>query len=209
MTAFVQPSILPQPSSHPDECQRTLKDALQGTAAGTPIEIWFQDEARVGQKGTHVYVWAPIGTRPPMVRDNRHDTAYLFGAICPARGVGAAMITPAANTECMNLHLAEISTQVSPGARAALVCDGAGWHQTGGELELPSNIVLLHLPPYAPELNPMENVWAYLRANKLCAQVWNTYDAIVQGCREAWNFLINDPDRIRSIGTRDWATVIV
>jgi hypothetical protein len=61
----------------------------------------------------------PVGSRPPMVRDNRHDTAYLFGAICPARGVGAAMITPAANTECMNLHLKEISAQVSPGACAA------------------------------------------------------------------------------------------
>jgi hypothetical protein len=95
-----------------------------------------------------------------MVRDNRHDTAYLFGAICPARGVGAAVITPAANTECMNLHLKEISTQVTPGACAALVCDGAGWHQRGGELELPDNIIMVTLPPYSPELNPMENVSA-------------------------------------------------
>jgi DDE superfamily endonuclease len=86
-----------------------------------------------------------------MVRDNRHDTAYLFGAICPARGVGAAMITPAANTECMNLHLKEISAQVSPGACAALVCDGAGWHQRGGDLEQPDNIVMMTLPPYSPE----------------------------------------------------------
>ena len=144
-----------------------------------------------------------------MVRDNRHDTAYLFGAICPARGVGAGMITPTANTECMNLHLAEISTQVRPGARAVLVCDGAGWHQTGGDLAVPDNLVLLHLPPYAPELNPMENVWAYLRANKLCALVWNSYDEIVEACAEAWNWLANDPGRIRSIGDREWATVTV
>ena len=61
-----------------------------------------------------------------MVRDNRHDNAYIFGAICPARGIGAAMITPAANTEMMNLHLAEISTQVAAGAIAALTYDGAG-----------------------------------------------------------------------------------
>lgn len=186
-----------------------MKQALAGTAAGTPVEIWFQDEARVGQKGTHAYVWAPVGTRPPMVRDNRHDTAYLFGAICPERGVGAAMITPAANTECMNLHLEEISTQVTPGARAVLLCDGAGWHQTGGDLRPPDNIVLLHLPPYSPELNPMENVWAYLRANKLCARVWDSYEAIREACRQAWLFLINDPDRIRSIGARNWATVSI
>ena len=149
----------------------------------------------------------PVGSRPPMVRDNRHDTAYLFGAICPARGVGAAMITPTANTECMNLHLKEISAQVSPGARAALICDGAGWHRRGGELQQPDNIVMITLPPYAPELNPMENVWAYLRANKLCARVWDSYDAILEACRDAWTFLVNDPDRIRSIGSRDWATV--
>ena len=96
-----------------------------------------------------------------MVRDNRHDNAYIFGAICPARGIGAAVITPTANTECMSLHLDEISTQVTPGSIAAIICDGAGWHATGGELVVPDNIVLVPLPPYAPELNPMENVWEY------------------------------------------------
>jgi transposase len=186
-----------------------LKNALLGSTAHTAIEVWFQDEARVGQKGTHAYVWAAVGSRPPMVRDNRHDTAYIFGAICPTRGVGAAMIAPAANTECMNLHLKEIATQVSPGARAAVVCDGAGWHQRGGKLEVPDNIVMITLPPYAPELNPMENVWHYLRENKLCALVWDNYDAIVDACQAAWHFLINDPDRIRSIGAREWATVKV
>jgi len=99
------------------------------------VEPSCKDEARVGQKGSLSYVWSPVGSRPPMVRDNRHDTAYIFGAICPARGVGAAVITPAANTECMNLHLAEISTQVAPGSIAALVCDGAGWHQSSDELK--------------------------------------------------------------------------
>ncbi len=137
------------------------------------------------------------------------QSARGFGAICPARGVGAGMITPTANTECMNLHLAEISTQIHAGARAVLVCDGAGWHQTGGDLRVPDNIVLLHLPPYAPELNPMENVWEYLRANKLSALVWNSDDEIIDACRAAWNFLIDDPERIKSIGTRDWATVSV
>src|SRR5271165_4353175 len=75
-----------------------------------------------------------------MVRDNRHDSAYIFGAICPSRGVGAAMITPAANTEMMNLHLDEISTQVAPGACAVMLCDRAGWHQQGTNLRLPENI---------------------------------------------------------------------
>lgn len=120
---------------------------MNGTTAATPVEIWFQDEARVGQKGSLSYVWAPIGSRPAMVRDNRHDTAYIFGAICPARGVGAAIVTPTVNTECMNLHLAEISTQVTPGSIAALICDGAGWHQSGGKLTLPDNVSCCHCHP--------------------------------------------------------------
>ena len=132
----------------------------------------------MGQKGTHADVWAPVGSCPLMVRDSRHDPASLFGAICPDRGVGAAIIMPAVNTEAMNEHLKEISAQVAQGAHAVLVVDGAGWHQTGGKLTVPTNITLLPLPPYAPELNPMENVWEYLRANKLCALVWDTYDAI-------------------------------
>ena len=116
-----------------------MKAALLGstTAAGRPIEIWYQDEARVGQKGTHAYVWAPVGSCPLMVRDNRHDSVHLLGAICPARGVGAAIIMPAVNIEAMNEHLKEISQQIAAGAHALLVLDGAAWHQTGGELEVP------------------------------------------------------------------------
>lgn len=142
-----------------------------------------------------------------MVRDNRHDSVHLFGAICPQRALGAAIIMPAVNTEAMNEHLVEISVMVAPDAHAVLVCDGAGWHQRGKRLHVPDNITMLHLPPYAPELNPMENVWAYLRANKLCNLVWNSYDAILDACRRAWQFLVDEPSRIVSIGTRDWATV--
>ncbi len=143
-----------------------------------------------------------------MLRDNRHDSAYLFGAICPARRVGAAITMPVVNTEAMNEHLKEIGTQVAH-AHAVLVCDGAGWHQQGETLCLPDNLTLLPLPTYAPELNPMENVWEYLRANKLSRLVWDTYQPIVAAGKEAWDFLIDDPDRISSIGARAWACVNV
>jgi hypothetical protein len=183
---------------------------LSSTAAtGKPIEIWFQDEARVGQQGTLEYIWAPRGSRPRAVRDNRHDSVYLLGALCHERAVGAAIIMPAANSDAMNEHLKEISTQVAPGAHAVLVCDGAGWHQPGDKLTVPDNMTLLPLPPYSPELNPMENVWDYLRGNKLSHMVWDTYEAIVAACAEAWRFLTDDPDRIRSITHRDWACVSV
>lgn len=72
---------------------------------------------------------------------------------------------------------------------------------------MPDNITLMQLPPNASELNPVANVWEYLRANKLCNLVWDTYDAIVEACRKAWEFLIKDPEHIRSIGTREWASV--
>jgi len=151
-----------------------VKAALLGSTADTPIEIWFQDEARVGQQGSLEYIWAPIGSRPVAVRDSRHDSVYLFGALCPSRATGAAIIMPAANREAMSEHLKEIATQVAPGAHAVLVCDGAGWHQHGERLTVPDNITLLPLPPYSPELNPMENVWDYLRGNKLSHRVWTT-----------------------------------
>jgi hypothetical protein len=186
-----------------------VTSALPASVAGKTIEIWFQDEARVGQQGTLEYLWAPIGSRPLAVRDNRRDSAYLFGALCPARGVGAAIIMPAVNREAMGEHLKEISTQVSAGAHAVLICDGAGWHRRADTLKIPDNITLLELPPYSPELNPMENVWDYLRGNKLSHLVWDTYEAIVDACAKAWRFLIDDPDRIRSIAHRQWACVNV
>ncbi|MCX7380408.1 MAG: hypothetical protein NT133_03100 [Alphaproteobacteria bacterium] len=93
------------------------------------------------------------------------------------------------------------------GAHAVLICDGAGWQQPGGGLTAPDNMSLLPLPSYAPELNPMENVWEYLRADKLCSLVWDSDGEIVAACKAAWDFLIKGPDRIRSVGQRDWACV--
>ena len=108
----------------------------------------------------------------------------------------------------MNLHLLEISANVATGAHAVITVDGAGWHQTGAKLNVPSNITLLHLPPYSPELNPVENIWAYLRSNTLSNRVFDTYNAIVDACSDAWVWLTKQPERITSIGTRQWAQVI-
>jgi hypothetical protein len=141
---------------------------VAGVARGTPIEVWWQDEARVGQQGTLTRVWAKRGTRPRAVRDRRYTWAHLFGAVCPERGVGAAVVLPHVNVEAVNLHLAEVSRGVTEGAHAVLVLDGAGWH-TSPKLRVPGNISLLPLPRYAPELNPVENLWQFLRQNLLRA----------------------------------------
>lgn len=171
------------------------------------MELWWQDEARIGQQGTLTRVWAERGSRPAAPRDQRYAWAYLFGAICPARGTGVGLVLPTANAAMMNLHLREISAAITSSAHAVLVLDGAGWHQTGGQLEVPANITLLHLPPYSPELNPVETVWAYLRGNKLSNRVLDTYDAIVDACCDAWNWFTAQPKRIVALGTRDWTCV--
>jgi transposase len=106
----------------------------------------------------------------------------------------------------VNLHLVEISLNVAPGAHTLLVIDGAGWHQTGDKLRAPDNVTLLHLPPYSPELSPVENVRAY-RSNNLSNRVFETYDAIVDACCDARNWLIAQPEQINSIGSRKWAQV--
>lgn len=109
----------------------------------------------------------------------------------------------------MNLHLAEISRHVTPGSHAVVMLDGAGWHQTGGRLKIPDNISPLKLPAYSPELNPVENIWQFLRQNHLSNRVFDSYDAIVDACCDAWNALVADKGRIKSIATRHWTQVNV
>jgi transposase len=137
------------------------------------------------------------------VRDQRYECAYIFGAVCPARGVGAALVMPYANTPAMNAHLIEISRHVEEGAHAIVIIDGAGWHKAVA-LRIPDNISLLRLPAYSPELNPQENIWQYLRQNMLASRVYETYDTIVTACCKAWNDLIALPDTITSIASREW-----
>ena len=161
----------------------------------------------MGQQGTLTRLWARRGSRPRAPRDRRYSWAYLFGAVCPERAVGAALVLPFANTEAMNRHLAEISHHVRPGAHAVLVLDGAGWHGAKA-LAIPDNLTLLPLPPYSPELNPVENVWQYLRQNQLSLRVWPDYTAIVESCCKAWNALVATPDRLASITRREWAKAV-
>ena len=118
-------------------------------APGTPIEVWCQDEMRVGQKNKLTYRWARKGSRPRATHDQRTESTYLFGAVCPERGTGAALVLPACNTEAMQLHLDEIGTKVTPGAHAIVLLDQAGWHSTK-MLKIPANISLMPLPPRAP-----------------------------------------------------------
>lgn len=183
-----------------------MEKVREKLAPGVKIEVWFQDEARIGQKNKITRRWAAKGSRPRAPHDQRTLWTYIFGAICPAEGKGAGLVLPWCDTEAMILHLQAISAKIDPGAHAVLLVDRAGWHLTP-RLCVPANITILPLPPRAPELNPTENIWQFMRDNWLSNRVFKNYDDIVDHCCFAWNRLINEPWRIMSIGLRDWAHV--
>src|SRR3954452_23529181 len=159
---------------------------------------------RLGQKNPGTRRWARRGTRPRALNDLRTKSAYLFGAICPKRGTGAAVVMPRADTQAMQHHLDEIARNLAPKAHALVMLDQAGWHTTE-KLRLPENLSLLPLPPKSPELNPVENGWQLLRQNKLSNRIFDNYHTIVIAARQAWNSLIADPARITSSGIRPCA----
>lgn len=104
----------------------------------------------------------------------------------------------------MQWHLDEIASQVAPGAHAVIMLDQAGWHTTD-KLVIPDNITLLPLPPRSPELNPVENIWQFMRDNWLSNRVFPSLDQIIDLCCHAWNKLVSQPWIIMSIGLRRWA----
>ena len=168
------------------------------------VEVWFGDEARIGQKNKVTRRWAKRGTRPAAPHDQRTASTYIFGAVCPWEGEGAALVLPHCHTEAMGLHLAEIAAAVAPGKHAVLLLDRAGWHMSD-RLVVPPNVTLVPLPPKCPELNPMENVWQFMRDNWLSNRIFPSGEDLVTHCCEAWNKLIDQPWRIMSLGLRDWA----
>ena len=157
---------------------------------------------RLGQKNGTVRQWARTGPRPRQPADQRYKSAYLFGAMCPAEGTGAALVMPSADTQAMQAHLKEISRTVTPGAHAVLLLDRAGWHTTP-KLSIPGNISFIFLPPRSPELctkwtrsgNPVENVWQYLRQTHLSNRVFETYPAILDAASDAGTASWKNPTR--------------
>lgn len=181
-----------------------MAEIADGPAKGKMIEVWFQDEARIGQKNKITRRWAKRGSRPSAPHDQRTRSAYIFGAICPSQGKAAALVMPWCDTHAMNQHLIEISRNVANGAHAILIVDQAGWHMSNN-LMVPDNITILPLPPKSPELNPVENIWQFMRENWLSNRVFKSYEDIVHHCCHAWRKLQDRPWKIRSIGRRQWA----
>ena len=170
------------------------------------VDVWFQDEMRIGQRGTQTRIWARRGTRPRVVRQQQSESAYIFGAVCAQRDAAVGLVLPFANTKTMALHLQEISQAVPPGRHALVILDQAGWHTTP-KLPHLANITLLPLPAGSPELNPAEQVWQQLRDRSLANRCYDSYEHIVDACCEAWNKFTQITNAIRSLCTRNWANL--
>ena len=170
---------------------------------GKRIQIWFQDEARVGQKGRTAHRWWIRGERPLGLCDRRFTSAYIFATVCPATGNSFALVLPKANTKAMSRFLDDFSATLDPEVHVLLVMDQAGWHGAK-ELTLPKNVTPVPLPAYSPELNPVERVWLYLRERFLSHRLLDNYDAIVEACCKAWNAFSADVERVRSLTSYNW-----
>jgi len=169
---------------------------------GKQVEVWFQDEARIGQQGTLTGVWAECGSRPTAVKQTEYQWCYLFAAVNPLTGASSALVAPTVNTALMNRHLEFISREAGADKHVVLVLDQAGWH-VARALKVSANVTLLHLPPYAPELNPVERIWAYLRSHHLSNRVYQDYDELFDQTTIAWNLLTGT--RLQSLTAADWA----
>ncbi|MCB1109533.1 MAG: IS630 family transposase [Chlamydiia bacterium] len=170
------------------------------------VDIWFQDEARVGQRGTVTRTWAKKGKRPRLKHQQQFEYVYIFGAICPVRDETVGLVMLAVNTEAMLIHLEHISLKIPEGRHAVIVLDRAAWHTTK-RLKRFGNISLLPLPPASPELNPTEQVWQVLRDERLANRYYENYEAIMTACCEAWNMFSNIPNRVKKLCSRSWANL--
>ena len=137
------------------------------------------------------------------MKQTEYDWCYLFGAVNPVTGDSSAMLAPTVNTDYMNAHLRFISEHVGANRYVVLVLDQAGWHMAKA-LKVPDNLTLLFLPPYSPELNCTERLWAYLKSHYLSNRVFKDYDDLFEAGRNAWNTL--SEDQLRSICHTEWVT---
>jgi transposase len=192
------------PEAHP-EAQEFFKEivveqiaAITERHPGERVQVWHHDEARFGQQGTLTRVWARRGSRPRRPRQNGRESLDVLTAACAASGAAVGLVMPELDTAVVNLFLEQFSRQLAPGVHAVLLWDNAPYH-TGGGLVVPENVSLIGLLPYSPELNPVENLWHYLRSHHWSNRVYLDYESLRDAATEAWRAVCLDPEKIRTI----------
>jgi len=175
-----------------------VKEVIPDNVDPANVQIWFQDESRIGQQGTLTRMWAEKGKRTRVVRQQQYLSTYIYGAVCPSEGKAVGLVLPHTNTLSMQEHLNEISKQICPSKHGVLIHDRAGWH-VAKDLVIPENLLMLALPSYSPELNPVEQIWQWLRQHFLSNRAFADYNAILDACCEAWNAFAENDSLIRSL----------
>ena len=168
--------------------KRGLRDILKATAAAHPdkrLQLWFQDEARVGNKGRVCHRWWRRGERAPGTRQIGYQWAYIFSAVRPDTGDDVTLVMPSVNAKVMDLFSRTLRRYPGPGCARRHDVRRPGWHDERA-LTVPDNVTLALLPPYSPELNPVERVWLYLRERFLSLRVLDDTEAIIDACCQAW-----------------------
>jgi transposase len=165
---------------------------------GKRIDTYFQDETRFGQQGTLARGWARRGQRFTAIRQTKYDWLYVLAAACPQTGHAVGMLSPYINVEIINIFLAEFTKEIPEDVQVVMVWDQAGFH-TGKKLRVPKNITIVPLPAYSPELNPLENLWHYLRSHYWSNRTFEDYEALVDAAEEAWQRSVCNPTTIQSI----------
>jgi transposase len=156
------------------------------------------DEARVGQKGRGTRVWYERGLRPEGVIDHRCASAWLYAAVRPGTDQAFALVIPEVSAAAMRVFLDGFAATLPERVHAALLLDGAGWH-IAADITVPANLSLIFLPPYSPQLNPVERLWLFLRERYLSLRLFADLGDIIDGCCDAWNRLTAEPGRIASL----------
>ena len=181
--------------------RKIVPDQIQAIAEAHPDEetrVYFEDEARFGQQGTLCRVWARKGSRPRGVRQTQYKSLYLLTAVCPATGDASGLICSTLNVEVINVSLRQFADELPPGVHAVLIWDGAGYH-TSPKLVIPANVSLIQLVPYSPELNPVENLWHYLRSHYWSLRVYADIEALEEAAESAWRAVCLVPEMVQSI----------
>ena len=160
----------------------------------------FQDEAGFGRINKPKYCWCEKGTRPSVPCHHIREYRYVYGAVEPLTGENCFVVMPYCNTDCMNIFLEELSNTF-PRDKIVLACDGAAWHKSK-TLKIPENIELIFIPPYTPEMNPIEQIWKEIRKIGFKNEVFQTLQKVVDRLCDTICSLSNDT--IKSITGRDW-----
>lgn len=162
------------------------------------LRVYFQDESRFGQQGTNTNVWAKKGSRPTAVRQTEYEYLWVLGVVCPETGHAEGLLSPQLNTKIINKFLELFSQTIPDREHAVMVWDGAGFHRAKA-LQIPENITVVELPPYSPELNPIENLWHYLKSHFWSNHAYDNYDELEAAAMHAWKHAALDHDLMKSV----------